>query len=278
MPTKVLLLGATGLLGFAIKNFAGFECLYSPTRKDLDLNYFRIIQEYLKLHNFDLIINCTGYNVVDEAESDYENCYYLNCLVPEFIAKTLFELNPKAKLIQFSSDYVFDGKNANGYLEDSPKSPISKYGLSKSIGEDLILKANPNSYIVRVSWLFGPGKSNFVDKIITKHKNSDKIVIVDDQFGKPTYTLDIAKSLKNVICNRPGIYHLPSEGVASWYELAKNALLKYDSNSEIQSCKTEDLNSFATRPKYSILINSKLPESPSYEVGLTDYITNYIQA
>jgi dTDP-4-dehydrorhamnose reductase len=276
MPHKVLLLGATGLLGFAIKNYAEFENLYSPTRNELNLNDFKKIQEYLELHNFELVINCTGYNAVDAAESDYENCYYLNCLVPEFIAKTLFVINPNAKMIQFSSDYVFDGKNSDGYLEDSPKNPLSKYGLSKSTGEDLVLEANPSSYIVRVSWLFGPGKANFVEKIITKYRNSEKITVVDDQFGKPTYTLDVAKSLKSVICGKPGIYHLPSEGIASWYELAKNALSKYDSNSEIQSCKTEDLNSFATRPKYSILINSKLPESPSYDVGLTDYLTNYI--
>lgn len=273
---RVLLLGSTGLLGTELhKVLKETTNLYAPTRNYLDLNSYLLIEEYFKYNpKFDVVINCTGYNKVDQAEVDKENCWYDNVDMPVFIATELAKKYPDTKFIQFSSDYVFDGENPRGYYEISKKNPISYYGLSKSACEDFVMKANNKAIIVRTSWLFGPAKPNFVYNILNAYKTNGEVSVVDDQIGCPTYTVDIANNVHELLNLEPGIYHFVNEGNCSWHELAKLALSYFYDEPNIKAIKTADLKSFAKRPKCSILHNRKLKKLPNFKVSLEDYLKN----
>jgi dTDP-4-dehydrorhamnose reductase len=274
---KVLLLGSSGLLGQAVKSeFSDLE-LICPLHNELDVTDFTSLGDYINCIKPDTVINCTGFNAVDDAEKPefYKGVFLLNAEVPRNLA--LYSLKYNFKLLQFSSDYVFDGLNADGYNEDSVCSPLNVYGSSKLAGEKFISSNCEKYFIIRISWLFGPGKSNFVSTMLDLAKTHEIINVVSDQFGKPTYSKDVASALRLFTDSTDyGIYHLPNEGSVSWHEFAENIFRISGSSVKVKESTSQDFKRLAERPKSSILVNSKLPKQRNYKEALTEYINNYI--
>lgn len=280
---KILLIGGSGLLGSEFKTLLSESKDYtfdSPSSKELDITRVDSIEAYLKGKKYDFVINCSGYNKVDEAERSEASevaCFELNSFGPERLAKFLAKNMSGSVLIQFSSDYVFDGEYAFGYDEFSPKSPIGVYAKSKALGEDLVLGGFDRSVVIRISWLFGRFGDNFARKIVRGAAEGRQLQVVNDQFGKPTYALDVARSVLGHLeyfGKNSGIFHLVNESVMSWYEFAKLCLEfgSFDVGllSEVAS---SEYKVAARRPMNSVLLNTKLPKLRTGVEAIKEYIS-----
>jgi dTDP-4-dehydrorhamnose reductase len=216
---------------------------------------------------------------VDGAEDDKINAFKLNSEAVKNIVEAAKNIN--AKIFHFSTEYVFDGKNNNGYSEDSEVNPINVYGQSKADGEKYVLKY-VQGYLIRTSWLYGyapqrgkPRGMNFIDTMIKLSQEKTEVKVVNDQFGKPTYTKDLAQAVLELWRGNydPGIYHLVNEGVCSWYDLAQMAF-------EIKAIKTtlfpissSEYPVKAIRPKYSVLQNNNFPKLRTWQEALKEYLS-----
>lgn len=231
-----------------------------------------------------IIINAAAYTDVDGAEVDRENALKINAEAVGYLVETCQKI--KAILVHYSTDYVFDGQKENGYTEnDQPQNPVNFYGLSKLLGERKLLgQVSPairnQFYLIRTSWLFGSsgtdskeGKS-FISQILRVSLEKSEIEVVNDQFGKPTYTLDLAQATKELIEKKYpfGIYHLINEGAASRYQVARQIIQLAGLKTEVIPCPSEQFPRPARRPKYGILVNTKFPPLRNWQEALRDYI------
>jgi dTDP-4-dehydrorhamnose reductase len=271
---KILVTGANGMLGqdMADAVLNSNHKLVISKREDLNITDLRECKEFIKLNNPDLIINCAAYTDVDGAEKQVKEAYAVNDLGAKNLA-IASNVNC-SKLIYISSDYVFDGKTKHAYKEnDSPK-PISVYGKSKYWGEISTKEYSARPYIIRTSWLYGKHGKNFVDKIITSDKN--KLKVVNDQFGSPTSTKALSSAIIKFIDMKMsyGTYHLSSEGYCSWYDLSQAVVEICDLDKEIYPCSTEEFETLATRPKFSVMTSTKnTPSMPNWKKDLIDYLS-----
>jgi dTDP-4-dehydrorhamnose reductase len=281
MP-NILLIGGSGLLGSEFKDILESENISfdSPSSKEFDITNTDSIKSYLFGKSYDFVINCSGYNKVDEAErseAEKDRCFELNSFGPERLAKFLAKNMPFSVLIQFSSDYVFDGESLAGYDEFSPKSPICVYAKSKALGEDLVLSGFERSVVIRTSWLFGRYGDNFASKIVRGAAEGRQLLVVDDQFGKPTYAQDIAKSVLDNLeffAENSGVFHLANESEMSWYEFARLCVefSGLDVNL-VTGVKSSEYKVEAKRPMNSVLVNTKLPKLRSGVEAIKEYIS-----
>jgi len=209
----------------------------------------------------DIVINTAAYHKTEECELNPEKSFSVNAIGAFNAAKAAKEIG--AKIIFISTDYVFDGRKEH-YSESDAPNPLNVYGASKLAGEILTKIANDNFYIIRTSWLFGIHKSgkghNFVSLMLEKAKNGENIKVVDDQFGSPTYTYDLAAKIKELIeKNAPAdIYHITNTSSCSWHELAEKIFELVKLNPKIEKIKSSDRPSSVKRPKYSVLISENL--------------------
>ncbi len=222
-----------------------------------------------------IIINCAAYTNVDKAEEEKENAFKVNAIGVKNIVNIARLIN--AIVIHYSTDYVFDGEKKEGYSEnDIPLNPINAYGASKLQGEKELMNYD-NHYLIRTSWLFGPYGKNFVQTILNLYKTRPKLKIVNDQFGKPTYTKDLAQATNDLLGKKApfGTYHLVNEPATSWYEFAKKIIeLKYpQSKKAIIPVASEEFPRPAKRPHYSILLNTKRPRLRPWQDALGEYLT-----
>ncbi len=283
--TKVLILGAGGMLGTDLSSvFSRFDNLYLSDKEDLDItNRVELEKKVLDLKP-DLIINATGYTDVDGAEDQKELANQINSEVVKYLAENCKKNN--TKLVHFSTEYVFDGTNKAGYQEDSLANPINTYGRSKLLGENYLkpfaIGHSPWVYLIRTSWLFGhalqrgkPRGLNFIETMIKLAAEREEIKVVDDQFGKPTYTKDLAKAVYTLITEsyQPGIYHLVNEGVCSWYDLAKEAFKIKNIRTPLVPVPSSEYQTKARRPQHAVLVNTKFPFLRSWPEALRDYLT-----
>lgn len=277
MTKRILLLGSTGLLGSTIaERFQSqdqFE-LIAPNRTQLDLTDFSVLAKVIADTMPELIINAAGYNAVDQAEDDEVECFKLNAELPKVLAINAYQNG--AKLIQFSSDYVFDGSNADGYLESHPRTgQLNKYGVSKALGEANVENFTDNYWLIRISWLFGSRtRPNFVKAMLNLASTNAVIPVVNDQIGKPTYAPDVAGALEQLISENyhSGIYHLPNEDSVSWYDFARMIFRLKNLDIEVKPISSSELARKAIRPKHSTLLNAKFPVLRSYEEALFEYL------
>lgn len=247
--------------------------VFALGRKELDLTDFDKIDEVLLRINPDITINCTGYTAVDDAEENMEDAMALNAEAPRLIAESCKKVG--SKLIHFSTDYVFNGNNESGYEENSETNPLNNYGISKSEGEKAIMHALDDSYIIRTAWLYGPGGNNFVDTMIKLGREKNELSVVNDQFGSPTFTRDLASYVvQNFVLSdqKPGIYHLTNSGVCSWYDFAKEIFEIKSIDIDLKETTSEDFKRPAKRPRYSILKNTKLSDLRNWKEALRDYL------
>lgn len=276
---KILIIGASGLLGKAvIEEFKNYK-IFTPTSKELDITQREKVEKYVleKLPN--IIINCAAYTNVDKAEKEKEIVYNINCVGTLNLAQICNSYN--ITLIHISTDYVYDGKKNQYYSykedEECYLNPINMYGITKLQGEKNIINLCKKYYILRTSWLFGNGK-NFIRTIIKLSKENSEINVVNDQFGNPTYTVDLARIINQIIMKQIsyGIYNATNLGSTSWYELAKKVLTYTESNCKVNPISTKDSNRKAIRPKNSRLDITKLLEHgieiPTYNNALERFL------
>lgn len=263
---KVIVTGATGLLGQqVVKEYKkrGYK-VFPLTRKDLDITNYEAVKTTIGAIKPDLVINCAAYTDVDKAESETEAAYCVNGLGPRLLANACRVNN--AVLVQISTDYVFNGKSERPYLVSDTPDPINVYGTSKLMGEQGVRESGCLFYIVRTSWLFGPGGKNFVDTILKLAQENDTIRVVNDQKGCPTYTPDLARAIADLTATELyGTYHITNAGATTRYEWAKKIIESAGLKTKIEPCGSSEFMFQALRPR-----NSALDSYPtSYVPGCT---------
>lgn len=268
---KILLIGSTGQLGREIIKSSpkNFDLVY-PSKINFDLSNASQCYEYILDTLPDWVINSGAYTNVDKAETEKEIVYEINAKGPQSIAKALSKTN--GKLIQISTDYVFNGEQNTPYKIDKKICPMNYYGFSKAAGEKFIQNLMPENNkvcIIRTSWLMSPYGNNFATKMMKLLHDRDEVKVVYDQISSPTTTTSLAKAIwKTIELNNlfsltkkifPRIIHFSNSGIASWYDVAeaigeigiKTGLIKKMATLiPIESCEYQ---SAALRPKYSVL-------------------------
>jgi len=274
----ILITGAYGQLGSEMKVISEKYSLYKFIFTDadaLDICNENDLKNFFARTTVDYIVNCAAYTAVDKAEEDVENAYKINKDAVRLLAK--FSAKNKIKLIHISTDYVFDGKSYLPYTEDVAINPQGIYGKSKAKGEQEILSLAPQSVIIRTSWLYSSFGGNFVKTMIKLGQEREKLTVIFDQIGTPTYAADLAVSIMKIISAQEfivGIYHFSNEGVCSWYDFAisihKHAGIK---NCKVLPIESKDYPTKTPRPHYSVLNKAKIKaayniEIPHWEDGL----------
>ena len=261
---KYIIFGNYGQLGKAIYDLLktqeveilGFDL------PDYDITNFLLISKIMDKEKPDVVINCVAFNEVDEAENNFESAYRVNAAGVENIAILCKREN--AKLVHFSSDYVFDGNRCipGFYTESDTPTPINNYGRTKLEGEELVAKHLDNALILRTSWLYGNGTNNFLFKLSQWSKENKILKITNDEFSIPTSTHLVAKTtLKAINNNLTGLYHLTCTGYCSRYDFAKAYFNEVNKEQIIYPCTQKDIFSFTKRPHFSALSNAKICES-----------------
>jgi dTDP-4-dehydrorhamnose reductase len=295
---KIVILGAGGRLGAALMreyrekyDIAGFD------HAQLDLANLDDARGKLGAMNFDVLINAAAFTNVDACETEHERAFRINAEAPGVLAEICNE--KEAKLIHFSTDYVFDGKKCAPYTEEDQAHPISAYGESKLAGEKNVVAADDGHLVVRVSWVFGPDRPSFVDAMIKRAQQDEKIDAISDKFSTPTYTYDIAQMLPQFFDRRVagGILHFANAGKCTWQEYAQWALdccrdagvslkgktvgaLNLSEMTRLRQGSGGQAPWVACRPVYSVLSTAKYTEltgtsSRAWREAVADYITRF---
>lgn len=263
---NILIVGSQGQLGKSLKDIC-VDSINNYIFTDiineniiLDICNYHSLYNFIIENNIEYIINCAAYTNVENSEStNKEDCYKINCVGPENIAKICKENN--IKFIHISTDYVYDGETNIPYIENNQTNPQSYYGKCKLQGENNVLLNNPNnSIIIRTSWLYSEYRSNFVKTMINLGYNKNSISVIFDQIGTPTYSRDLANTIYNIIHNEfyPGVYHYSNEGICSWYDFAKEIFNILNINCNIIPIHSTEYNTIVKRPYYSVLDKTKI--------------------
>lgn len=286
---KILILGAKGSLGQQLvkifKKDSQYEVI-SWDREEVDITDKDLVVKKVKDVKPDIIINVAAYNAMDKCETDeeeFELAKKINGEAVGYLAEAALEVG--ALLIHYSTDYVFDGKKKRGYKEDDEARPISKYGETKLAGERALIALSGKGlkwYLIRTSKLFGPkgasdmAKESFFDLILRLSKERKEFNMVDkEEISCFTYTPDLAKATQELVESGRGygIYHITNSGPASWYEAAKYLFdLKGVKDVKLNAVSSVDYPRPAKRPKYSVLLNTKLEPIRSWQEALRNYL------
>ena len=272
----IWLIGNKGMLGNDVEKLLKERGLiYWDSDKEVDISDYKALEKFGKDKKIKWIINCSGYTKVDRAEEERDEAFRINKDGVRNIA--LFSASRQIRLIHISTDYVFDGRQERtaAYSEDNKTNPINIYGKSKLAGEEEIKKVLEEYFIIRTAWLCGLQGNNFIYTMLRLFKERDLVKVVEDQWGSPTYTVDLAGAILKIIEDDSvnyGVYHFTDEGVASWYEFAQTiykkakrlGLIESNKKVEIQPIKTEEYSTAAKRPRYSVLSKEKIKR----ELGL----------
>jgi dTDP-4-dehydrorhamnose reductase len=285
---KIVILGAGGRLGAAlIREFRPKYDVMGFNHAQLDLSNLKGLREKVRTTTFDVLINAAAFTNVDACETERDRAFRINAEAPGILAEICTEKD--AKMIHFSTDYVFDGEKRAPYTEEDQANPISAYGESKRAGEKNVLAADDGHLVVRVSWVFGPDRPSFVDAMIKRAQQDEKINAISDKFSTPTYTHDIANMLPRFFDHsvRGGILHFANAGKCTWQEYAQWALdccrdagvsLK---GKTVGALKLSEMTNWvARRPVYSVLSTAKYTEltgtsSRAWREAVADYITRF---
>jgi dTDP-4-dehydrorhamnose reductase len=285
---KIVIVGAGGRLGAALlREYQGEHDVVGFNHAQLDLSNLDEIREKLGETDFDVLINAAAFTNVDFCETQSDQAFRVNAEAPRVLAEICGEKN--AKLIHFSTDYVFDGEKRAPYTEEDETNPISVYGESKLAGEKNVLATENRHLVVRVSWVFGPDRPSFIDGMIKRAHQNEKVDAIADKFSTPTYTRDIAGMLPQFFDGdvEGGILHFANAGKCSWQEYAQWALDCGDKAGlclkakTVGACKLKDMaNWIARRPVYSVLSTAKYAQltgtSPrTWREAVADYITRF---
>jgi dTDP-4-dehydrorhamnose reductase len=286
---KILLTGVNGQVGHALqkaflKEASFVNVIVSLDRSQLDLTDQDAIRRAMQTIQPDLIINPAAYTAVDKAESEPELAFAINATAPQVLAEEAAKVG--ARLIHFSTDYVYAGTKVGVYVEEDATQPLSVYGKSKLAGEDAIRSAGLEHMIFRTSWVYGAYGKNFLNTILRLAGERDELRIVADQFGAPTSSTSIANAVLSVMSNwqneLTGIYHLVNAGQTSWHGFATAIVEEYNriqmahglpllkvSPEKIHAISTQEYPTPAVRPANSCLDCTKLAKD--FSVTLPDW-------
>ena len=285
---KLVIVGAGGRLGTALaREYREKFSVIGFDHAQLDLANADELREKLCTIDFDLLINAAAFANVDLCEKERDQAFRINADAPRILAEICRDKN--AKLIHFSTDYVFDGGKREPYIENDPANPISVYGESKRAGEKFVLQTYNRHLVVRVSWVFGPDRPSFIDGMIKRARENEQIDAIADKFSTPTYTHDIAQMLLQFfeVDVEGGILHFANAGECSWQEYAQWALdccategiaLKAKI---VDALKLADMKNWsARRPVYSVLSTAKYSaltdvSSRAWRDAVADYIRRF---
>ena len=266
---NILITGANGQLGNEMRVLSAghpeHTCFFTDVQ-ELDICDAQGVKAFVRDHHIDVIVNCAAYTAVDKAEDNADLCDRLNHLAPGNLSEAAQAVG--AALVQISTDYVFDGTAHTPYTEDAPTCPTSVYGRTKLAGEQLALAQCSRTMIIRTAWLYSTFGNNFVKTMLRLGRERDRLGVVFDQIGTPTYAADLAAAIFTAIGQgiRPGIYHFSNEGVCSWYDFT----LAIHRLAGIRTCRvsplhTDEYPAKAPRPHYSVLDKTKI----KHTLGIT---------
>jgi len=284
MRKKILITGSRGMLGEALLPLFKSYDILGIDKDNCDITDKSSLAKATRDFKFDVVVHCAAYTGVDCAEGDSENAFLIN---EKGTRNVIDAANCKECLfIYISTDYVFDGNKKTAYTEEDAVNPLGVYGKSKLAGEKLVVKLNKH-IIVRTSWLFGPNGKNFVSTIVCLAKEKEAIEVVSDQIGSPTYTLDLAKAILDIINIyftkgvTPGIYNITNAGFCSWAEFAGCIIKESRLKTEVVEIKSEQLKRKAVRPKNSMLSKEKFKTLsgyylPNWQEAVKQYLKNYV--
>ena len=275
---KVLVTGVKGQLGFDVMNelqTRGIEAV-GVDIEEMDITDSLSVKKVITQAAPDVVIHCAAYTAVDAAEENEAVCRKVNADGTENIAKVCRMLD--CKMIYISTDYVFDGKGTRPWEPDDERHPLNVYGQTKYEGELAVQKNLTKYFIVRIAWVFGKNGKNFIRTMLNLAKTHDTITVVNDQFGSPTYTYDLAKLLVDMTeSDKYGIYHATNEGICSWYEFACEIFKQAGVNVNVIPVTAAEYQAKAKRPENSRMSKSKLTENgferlPSWQDALSRYL------
>lgn len=272
--TTILVTGSNGQLGSELKviaTYEPFEFIFTDV-EELNLIKAEAVNSFFNTYKIDYCINCAAYTAVDRAEKDVSAARAINVEAVQNLAEACIINN--TTLFHISTDFVFRGNTYKPINEDLKPDPISVYGFTKLEGENLALRTNPKTIILRTSWLYSSFGNNFVKTMMKLGKEKDELGIIIDQIGTPTYAGDLAKAILSIIKTadeidldeKYGIYHYSNEGVASWYDFAKAIFDIKNIDVVVKPLKTEEYPTPAKRPNFSLLDKSHIKKSFKLEI------------
>ncbi|MEO6187644.1 MAG: dTDP-4-dehydrorhamnose reductase [Ginsengibacter sp.] len=278
----ILVTGANGQLGSEIKELASLYPRFNfllTTRNSLSIADLDSLKSFFEKQQIDYCINCAAYTAVDKAEEEPEKAFLINADGAGNLA--LICRDHRTKLIHISTDYVYDGSRHEPLKEEDAVAPLNVYGWSKLKGEELILNHYPSSLIIRTSWVYSSFGNNFVKTILRLCKEKDRLNVINDQYGSPTYAADLARVIMKFIevgeasKDHNGIANYCNHGTTTWYDFALAIKSFAKSNCQISPISSNQYKTAAKRPAYSILDTTKIKgmldlDIPSWEDSLSN--------
>ncbi len=280
--SKILITGSNGQLGreiqLVLESFPELSGEFHDI-DTLDITDSEAVNSLFQTKNFDFVVNCAAYTAVDKAESDIEMATLINAKAVEILALACKNIN--CKFIHVSTDYVFDGTAHKPYIESDTTNPTSVYGSTKLDGEKAAM-LNPDSIVIRTSWLYSIHGNNFVKTMLRLGTERKQLHVIFDQVGTPTLARDLAQAIISIIQQTstdacefiPGIYHYSNEGVCSWYDFATEIMSIAQLDCQVNPLESKDYPTPVARPHYSVLNKSKIKTTfnlsiPYWKTSLT---------
>jgi len=234
----------------------------------LDITDFDGVMEAVGAYRPDVILNCAAYNFVDKAETERAQAFKINAFGPALLSYAAQKYN--SALVHYGSDYIFDGSKKSPYVESDLPNPLNQYGKSKFAGEKLAMETGARTLILRLSWVFGPGRQNFIHKLREWAEDGRALKMTDDEISVPTYTEDAVNvTLKAVQGGLSGVYHLTNSGACSRYEWAEAVLKELGLKNKLERAHQRDFDLPAKRPGFSAMSNHKI--SAELKIHIPDW-------
>lgn len=280
MQKNILVTGSQGQLGRSLSKITKANNAYNFVfidKEEADITSKEALEALFSQHKFFAVLHFAAYTAVDRAESEPETCELVNHKATEQIAKLCNQHS--SKLLYISTDYVFDGTKPSPYMPTDKPNPLSVYGTTKLQGEQAVLANCKQSIIIRTSWLYSEFGNNFVKTMRRLGSEKDEIGVVFDQVGSPCYATDLAKVVMMLLCKEFNgqIFHFSNEGVCSWYDFARKAMLLSGLKCKVRPITTTEYPTAATRPQFSLLDKSDIKtflsiDIPHWEDSLAECI------
>ena len=275
---KVLVTGVKGQLGYDVVNelTRRGHIAIGTDIEEMDITDKESVSNVIKGSAPDAVIHCAAYTAVDAAEDNVDLCRKINAEGTQNIANVCKELD--CKMIYISTDYVFDGQGERLWKADDERKPLNVYGMTKYEGELAVQNTLDKYFIVRIAWVFGVNGKNFVKTMLNLGKTRDSLTVVNDQFGSPTYTYDLARLLVDMVeTEKYGIYHATNEGICTWYEFACEIFKKAGMDVKVSPVLAAEYPTKAKRPSNSRMSKEKLSANgfeklPSWQDALSRYL------
>lgn len=267
---NILVFGGKGQLGQCLQKVAerkGIEGLVYLDEVEGNILDTALLNNLFEQYQPQYAINCAAYTAVDKAEDEIDLSRLINKTGAENVAKVCVNYN--TTLIHISTDFVFEGNLVKALNEEDIAEPINVYGLTKLEGEQGIAQITSQYFTLRTSWLYSEFANNFVKTMLRLGKERDELGVIIDQVGSPTYAVDLAGCILEIITSKSqafGLYHYSNEGVTSWYDFAKAIFELANYSVKVKPLKTIEYPTKATRPAYSVMDKSKIKSSLSIQI------------